>query len=209
MLEKDAIDFCNRNPNLSFLLPDIKKVCDMIIRSFSDNGTLYVCGNGGSYSDALHISGELLKSFEKDRGLNDKDKAMFSDVEFGNDIASKLEYGFPTVVLGDNGAFSSAYSNDVDSGFIYAQHLFAMRPSKSDIFIGISTSGNSPNIRYAASTAKALSVPVISLTGPKSNPLEKMSDISILIPGSSTFEIQENTLPIYHLICKSVEAYFY
>lgn len=80
---------------------------------------------------------------------------------------------------------------------------------EGDVFLGISTSGNSKNILFAAVTAKAKEMKVIGLTGSKNSKLEKMSDVCIKVPETETFMIQELHLPIYHCLCLMLEERFF
>ncbi len=202
-------EFSQRNPALRESIPALVKAYDVITNCFAKDGTLYLCGNGGSYADSLHISGELLKSFERDRSLGLEDKAKFGGLPFGEDLAEKLEYGFRVVVLGQNPVLVSAYANDVDPDMIYAQHIWAMNPNEEDVLMAISTSGRAKNVRYAVSVAKAKNLTIISLTGPDGGDLARVADIPIKTPGISTAYIQETGLPVYHALCSMVEAHFF
>ena len=98
--------------------------------------------------------------------------------------------------------------NDVDPLLGFAQQINGYGKA-GDVFLGISTSGNSKNILYACTIAKAKGLKVIGLTGKDGGKLRKMSDVTIVVPESETFKIQELHLPIYHCLCLMLEEYFF
>ena len=91
---------------------------------------------------------------------------------------------------------------------VFAQQLYGYA-KKGDVFLGITTSGNSKNVLYAATTAHAKGMKVIGLTGAKSSKLEQMSDICIKVPQIETYMIQELHLPVYHCLCLMLEERFF
>jgi D-sedoheptulose 7-phosphate isomerase len=177
-----------------------------MMRVFRAGGTLYICGNGGSMADAMHIAGELDKSFRHPRRLSENQRQRLLAQPDGAALAESLQQGLRTVPLGLNPALSSAIANDNplrDIGF--AQEVYALaRPG--DALLCISTSGNAQNVRYAASTAHALDMTVISLTGPDGGPLALQADIAIRAPGRNTPEIQSWHIQLYHTLCDMLEA---
>lgn len=105
-------------------------------------------------------------------------------------------------------ALSTAYINDVDGYGVFAQQLLGFgRPG--DVFLGISTSGNSQNIMNAVVVAKALDIKVIGLTGADGGELARMADIAVCAPETETYMIQELHLPIYHCLCLMLEEHFF
>ncbi|MBU6186253.1 MAG: SIS domain-containing protein [Synechococcales bacterium] len=149
--------------------------------SLRHNYPLLICGNGGSASDALHISGELVCQFLKKRqALN-------------------------VICLNSNVAVLTAWSNDNEYDSVFARQVEA-HGQPSGVLWGISTSGNSKNIIQAIHTAKQLSMTTITLTGKDGGQLADLSDILIRVPSTSTPRIQELHLPIYHYICEQIEA---
>ena len=128
------------------------------------------------------------------------------DENVGDELSQKLEMPLRAVSLMGHGSLSSAFLNDVDGKLVVAQQLLGFA-NKSDIFWGISTSGNSENIVYAAVLAKALDMRVIAMTG--KGRLSELSDVSIVVPEEETYMIQELHLPIYHCICLMLEERFY
>ena len=207
LMERFSSDFLH----LKKCVPQIFAVFNQLVASFKRGAILFICGNGGSFSDAIHIKGELAKSFERKRPLTDKKvtKNLFT-LPYGKELIKNLELGFPVVVLGESHSLRSAYENDRNPVYAYAQELnsFLCR-IKDGLFLGISTSGNAKNITAAMSTAKAYNILTISLTGPSGGETAKIADLSLKVPGKTTAETQENQLPVYHLLCKMIEAYFF
>lgn len=105
-------------------------------------------------------------------------------------------------------ALSTAYMNDCEPLLCFAQQVNGYGKT-GDVFLGISTSGNSKNVLYAATTAHAKGMKVIGLTGAKSSKLEQMSDVCIKVPQTETYMIQELHLPVYHCLCLMLEDEFF
>ncbi len=207
LMERFSLNF----PRLKKCVPQILAVFNQLIVLLKRGTILFICGNGGSFSDAIHIKGELAKSFERKRPLTDKKIIKnLSALSYGRELIKNLELGFPVVVLGESHSLRSAYENDRDPVYAYAQELnsFLCR-IKDGIFLGISTSGNAKNVIAAMSVAKAHNILTISFSGPDGGEMAKIADLSLRVPGKSTADIQENQLPIYHLLCRMIEAYFF
>lgn len=174
-------------------------------------GTFYLCGNGGSFADALHISGELLKAFVARRPLPEEFARRLREQPFGEDLARYLQAGLCAHVLGTNPVLASAVANDIPlPGILYAQELAALaRPG--DVFLGISTSGQARNVLLALSVARALGLVTIGLTGAGrvDNPLAAGVDIPLVVPAGETSLVQEQHIVIYHQLCLMVEAHFW
>ena len=197
------------HPILEPLAEPIFTAYQTITRSLDDGGTVFVCGNGGSYSDAMHITGEMLKSFEMNRSLTPEERKPFKDLPYSEEVSSQLEHGLRSVVLGANVTLASAVQNDFSiSTMNYAQELFALS-REGDVLIGISTSGNARNVMYAMTTARATGVKTISLTGQGGGEMAKSADIAIKAPATQTRKIQELHLPIYHALCLMIETHYY
>ena len=131
-----------------------------------------------------------------------------ADPQMGEKLAEKLQGGLPAIALTGHGALTTAFSNDVNGDMVFAQQLYGYA-KKGDVFLGITTSGNSKNVLYAATAAKALGVTVIGLTGRDGGRIKEFSDISIIVPVQETFKIQELHLPVYHALCLMLEDHFY
>jgi D-sedoheptulose 7-phosphate isomerase len=197
-------------PELATCQPDLERALDSTIAVLNAGGCLYICGNGGSMSDALHISGELLKSYTLPRPLGTDVQARLRDAgPYGQILAQNLQQGLRTMVLGLNHSLNSAIENDVAvPGIGYAQELFAMaRPG--DALLGISTSGNARNVCYAAQVARSLGVTVISLTGQSGGKLADLADIAIRAPETRTDRVQELHIILYHCLCEMLEIVFF
>ena len=202
-------DLVASQPDLVGVVPELVRVHVALVKCYDQRNTLFICGNGGSYSDSLHIVGELLKSFERDRSLTDEQKAAFNGMPAGDILANNLEQGLPAYTLGASGPLATAVMNDNQIRDInYAQELYAMA-KPGDVFIGISTSGNATNVGYAAQVAKALGLVTIGMTGEKGGKLNDLCDIMLRVPASVTKLVQELHLPVYHAICAMIEAHYF
>lgn len=203
------IDLMQRVPDLESVISHLIQSYMMIVNCFDNGGKLFLCGNGGSFADCLHISGEMLKSFQRDRKLKPEDQQKFLDLPDGKILADALEYGFPVIVLGLNHSLKSAIENDVPVPYIgFSQELFALG-RKDDVLLGISTSGNARNVIYAVTTARAIGMKNIGLTGQDGGRLAQMVDVPICVPVSSTHQVQELHLQVYHTLCAVIEAHYF
>ena len=189
---------------------EIWKAYEIIRESYQSEGTLLIAGNGGSAADAEHIVGELMKSFVKPRKISREiaERLRAIDADMGLELADKLQEAMPAIALVDHVALSTAYLNDVDPLLGFAQQINGYGRA-GDVFLAISTSGNSKNILYACTIAKAKGLKVIGLTGKNGGKLKDMSDVCIIVPENETFKIQELHLPIYHALCLMLEETFF
>ncbi len=167
------------------------------------------CGNGGSHADAMHIVGELCKSFERKRPVPAELALRLQDYPFGNRLAQHLEAGLAAVTLGLNGSLKTAVENDSPSrDTAFAQEAYALA-KRGDVLIAISTSGNADNCIMALSIAKAIGAVTVALTGPTGGQMAQSADIVIKAPGSSTKIIQEAHQTVYHTFCAMIEAHYF
>ncbi len=188
------------------LINQIIKAIEILFLSYKNGGKLMVCGNGGSAADSEHIVGELMKGFLSNRSLNFKLVNRIHKL-FPNDskeFKDNLQYAIPAISLVSQGVFISAFNNDKNSDFVYAQQVLGYS-KKYDVLLCISTSGNSKNVINAAKIAKVINIPVISLTGDSGGKLKYLSNVLINVPSKLTPKIQEIHLPIYHAICLVLE----
>jgi len=199
-----------RYPSLAKLEAEIGRAISLLVSTYEAGGKLMVCGNGGSAADSDHIVGELMKSFVAKRPLAPalRERLVAVDAELGARLAGSLQVGLPAIALNGHSALSSAFSNDVDPHLVYAQQLLGYA-KPGDVFLGISTSGNSKSVLNAAIAARALGLKVIALTGEGGGELAKKADILLAAPERETYKVQELHLPIYHTICLAVEAAFF
>lgn len=206
---KHIDELCIRYPVLSVCKNDIEKAAEALIESFENGGKLLVAGNGGSCADSDHISGELLKSFVKKRRPSAEliDSIRKINPETGDYLADKLQGSLPVIALTNNTALMTASLNDVDGNVMFAQQLNGYG-KEGDVFLGISTSGNSKDIVYPTVVAKAKGLMTVALTGKDGGKLKGIADICIVVPEQETFKIQELHLPVYHALCLEIEEYF-
>lgn len=199
-----------RYPELSDQKDNIINAYKILVESYSNGGKLLVAGNGGSAADAEHIVGELMKGFENPRHLKEDYKNKLKEVneELGSTLAENLQQALPAIALDGHPGLTTAYMNDCEPLLCFAQQVNGYG-NKNDVFLGISTSGNSKNILYAATVAKAKGMKVIGLTGNKDSKLSQIADITIRSSQTRTYMIQEHHLPIYHCLCLMMEEYFF
>jgi len=215
----------SRYPLLAGSWEGLVRTYHAIVSVFEQHGILYLCGNGGSFADALHIKGELAKRFETSRPIGDPELiSRLNQSEMGKKLIANLEGGFPVIVLGESHSLRSAYENDRDPILSYAQELYSFAPlhninkhAQEDlsmppvpgVFMGISTSGNAENVIASMTLAQANQFTTISFTGPAGGALAQLADIAWRVPGDSTAEIQENQVPLYHALCRMIEIHLF
>lgn len=199
-----------RYRNLVPLEEAIKVAVEAIVNSYQNGGKTLICGNGGSSSDADHIVGELMKSFETKRPLkNDlKKKLVELSGERGAWLAENLQQGLPTISLSAHTALLTAIANDIDGESIFAQQVVGFG-RQGDVLLGISSSGNSKNVVNALIVAKAKGLITVGLTGKTGGEMKEFCDILINVPEQRTLFVQELHVPIYHTLCLMVEQYYY
>ncbi len=162
------------------LLNTVAQIADTIVKVFKNNGSVLLCGNGGSAADAQHLAAEFSGRFYKDRApLNAE-------------------------ALHVNTSYLTAVANDYSYQEVYSRLVIA-KGKKEDVLIALSTSGNSPNILQAAQTAKEKGMHVVAFTGNQGGKLKAFSDFLINIPSNDTPRIQECHILIGHIICQLVE----
>lgn len=207
---KHIKELIKRYPLLSEASSDIINAFDVLFNSYQNGGKLLVAGNGGSAADAEHIVGELMKRFVIPRPISPELSCKLKEIDYerGTYLANNLEEGLMAIPLVSHTALSTAYLNDVDGNGIFAQQLLGYG-REGDVFLGISTSGNSENVILSAIVAKAIGMKVIGLTGESGGKLATYSDVCIKAPHTETFLIQELHLPIYHCLCLMLEEAFY
>jgi|LSQX01.1.fsa_nt_gb D-sedoheptulose 7-phosphate isomerase len=161
----------------------IDEATSMLIKAFSNNNKVLICGNGGSAADAQHFAAELTIRFEKSRR------------------------GLPAIALSTDTSIITAAGNDFGFETVFARQVEALG-SSGDVLIAISTSGNSPNIVKAAHVASDKGLKVIGLTGQSPNQLSEFCHLTINAPGNSTADIQLVHLVVIHAICKLVDSVY-
>ena len=199
-----------RYPSLESAKNDIVAAYLLLEESYKNGGKLLVAGNGGSAADAEHIVGELMKGFKLSRKpeTDFAERLVAENQELGSVLAENLQGALPAIALDGHPALSTAYMNDCEPLLCFAQQVNGYGKS-GDVFLGISTSGNSKNVLFAATTAHAKGMKVIGLTGARDSKLKDMSDVCIKVPQTETYMIQELHLPIYHCLCLMLEDKFF
>ena len=202
-------DLFARYPALTVCRNGVYAAAEALCASFRAGGKLLVCGNGGSAADAGHITGELMKSFLLPRPADEATvSALAAYGDAGRELAGKLEGGLPAIALTVHTELMTAVANDTAAETVFAQQVMALgRPG--DVLLAISTSGNSRNCVAAAMTAKARGMTVIALTGAGGGKLGGIADVTIAVPDSETFRVQEYHLPVYHALCAAAEKEFF
>lgn len=203
-------ELMERYPALTGARAEILKAYEVLEACYENGGKLLIAGNGGSCADAEHIVGELMKGFVKRREISGEfaEKLMEADPKRGQELAQKLQGGLPAIALTGHPGLSTAFLNDVDGDLIFAQQTYGYG-KKGDVLLGISTSGNSKNVMYAMAAAKALGMKTIGLTGKDGGQLKTAAGVTIVVPETETFKIQELHLPIYHALCLMLEERFF
>ena len=163
-----------------YLAPNIEKSITAIVKCLRKGNKVVLFGNGGSAADAQHIAAELIGRFSINR------KSL------------------PAIALSDNPSTITAISNDFSFDLVFSRQCESLI-SKGDIAIGISTSGNSLNVKKGINTSKKNGATTIALLGNKGGTIKKFVDIPLIVNSTSTPHIQEVHRIIYHVICEIVE----
>ena len=161
---------------------EIVGLAEEMYRCLKKGGKIFLCGNGGSATDAQHIAGELVGKFLHDR------KAL------------------PGIALTVNPSIVTAVSNDSSFDDVFARQVQALM-TKDDLLICISTSGNSTNIRRAVQQAKTIGARTAALLGKGGGETAKMVNRALIVPSDSTPRIQEAHVTIGHIVCGLVEEW--
>lgn len=199
-----------RYPMLEVCQKDIIDAYFILEECYENGGKLLVAGNGGSAADSEHIAGELMKRFKIQRPVSEEyaKKLIEIDPERGLDLAKHLERSLMAIPLVAHEALTTAYINDVDGLGVFAQQLMGFG-RKGDVFLGISTSGNSKNVMNATVVARASGIKIIGLTGALGGELAEIADVAIRVPEIETYMVQELHLPVYHCLCLMLENRFF
>ena len=181
-----------RMPALAGCADAMCAAVDAICRAHLAGGKILLCGNGGSAADCEHISGELLKGFLLPRPAEEG-------------YPNALQRGLCAIPLTSMSAALSAFANDCDPALVFAQLTYAMGRA-GDVFVGLSTSGNSQNVVEAAKVARRAGLVTVALTGESGGVHLDLCDVTIRVPAKETYLVQEYHLPVYHALCAEVEA---
>jgi len=210
ILRRNVDALVARYPRLDCCRKEINEAYLLMEECYLHGGKLLIAGNGGSAADAEHIAGELMKRFRLPRPVSPEfaQRLCSADPVRGPALANHLERGLTAIPLVAHEALTTAYINDVDALGVFAQQLLGYG-RKGDIFLGISTSGNSRNILNTVAVARAMDIFVIGLTGKDGGELARISDVAVRVPDTETYLIQEMHLPIYHCWCMMLEERFF
>jgi len=189
MINNLVDDLITRHPILLSCKNDILLFCKVLIECFKNGGKVLVCGNGGSSADAGHIVGELMKSFRKPRPTS---------------VHEKLQLPLRAIDLTAQNTLVTAIANDIGAEHVFSQQVLGYA-DKDDVFIGISTTGNSSNVNNAAELANKLGAISIGLTGGDGGELKNICNITVCVQENETYRVQEEHLAIYHTVCMVVE----
>ncbi len=185
-----------RYPNLRPCERDVERALALLIDAYRRGGKVLVCGNGGSAADSEHIVGELMKGFKQSRPVTDD--------RIPKALRAGLQGALPAISLPSQSSILSAYCNDVSPEMMYAQLVYGYGKA-GDVLLALSTSGNSVNVVKAAEVASCLGMTVISLTGAAESKLSALSTVTVRVPETETYKVQELHLPVYHYLCAETE----
>lgn len=209
-LYKHVDSLVRRYPQLLGARPEIIDAYLELEACYLRGGKLLIAGNGGSATDSEHIAGELMKRFKMPRPISPEfaEKMKKVDLARGTRLAENLERSLMAISLVASEALLTAYLNDTNEDGLFAQQLMGYG-KKGDVFLAISTSGNSQNIMNATVVAKASGIRVVGLTGADGGELAGVADVAVKVPETETYLIQELHLPIYHCWCMMLEDKFF
>jgi D-sedoheptulose 7-phosphate isomerase len=162
------------------LLNTVLELADEIVAAIRNGKKIVLCGNGGSASDALHFAGEIVGRFQRERSA------------------------WPAVVLNSDVATMTAIANDYGYDDIFARQAEG-HVNAGDVFIGISTSGNSENVYRAAEVAKKKGAKTAALLGKDGGKIGKQVDYAVIVPCMTTARVQESHITLIHILCEIAE----
>ena len=196
----------DRYPELAVCAEEIVKAYEIMLNCYRSGGKMLFCGNGGSAADSEHIVGELMKGFLLKRPPLQADRDAFAALfpEDADYFAANLQRGIPAISLVSQSAVQTAFNNDVAADMVFAQQVYGYA-AKGDLVMGITTSGNSKNVVNAMKVAKAMGLATVGLTGAKESKLSALCDVTIRVPKTETYQVQELHLPVYHWLCAALE----
>jgi D-sedoheptulose 7-phosphate isomerase len=158
----------------------IERMGDMVARALQNRHKLLVCGNGGSAADAQHFAGELVGRFTREREA------------------------LPAIALTTDSSVLTCLGNDYGFESVFSRQVEALGQPE-DVLIGITTSGNSPNVLAALLAAQSKGMKTLALTGRGGGKIARMVDIALVVPSSNTQRIQESHITIIHILCSLIE----
>jgi len=175
-----SIDTKQKILNDDAFLKRIENTVNVIVHALEKGNRIWFCGNGGSAADAQHLAAEFSGRFYKDR------KAL------------------PAEALHCNTSYLTAVANDYSYDVIYSRLIEGIT-TEGDVLVGLSTSGNSPNILKAFETAREKKLTTVGFTGATGGKMKELSDHLFNVPSTDTPRIQESHIMIGHIICELAE----
>lgn len=163
-------------------ISDINAAAGILVDAFKNHHKLLVAGNGGSAADAQHIAAELVGRYKSER------------------------QALPAIAITANSSSITAIGNDYGFDHIFSRHVEALG-NRGDVFMAISTSGNSPNIIKAVEAAKARHIVTIGMTGESGGKLAEICDLTLKMPSNDTPRIQECHILVGHILCDLIEKF--
>ena len=203
----DLTQLFTNYPSLKVNEESIITAFQLLHNCYRNKGLIMVCGNGGSAADAEHIVGELMKGFKQKRPLSPDQRHLLQSA-FPDDavyLSANLQQAIPAISLVSQTSISTAFSNDVSAEMVFAQLVMGYG-KQGDVLIGLSTTGNSSNVVYACKVAKALDIRTVGFTGERESRLSEICDVTIRVPASEVYRVQELHQPVYHTLCAMLEA---
>ena len=199
-------ELVERYPDLAGCEADIREAYRLLREAYCSGHKVLACGNGGSCADSEHIVGELMKGFMSHRPLPEDARAILREADpvIGEELARNLEGSLRAIALTGHDSLSTAYINDRDAKYVYAQQVWGYG-DPGDVLIAISTSGNSANVIAAAVCARARGLKVLLLSGETGGKLLPYADVAVRVPYHTSYEVQERHLPVYHALCLQLE----
>jgi D-sedoheptulose 7-phosphate isomerase len=178
---KSLDDYAVLLPHLRTLTPQVAQIAGTLVQCWDGGGKLLIAGNGGSAADAMHFAEELVVRYHRDR------RAL-----------AAIALCDPTTI--------TCAGNDLGYDHVFARQVDALaRPG--DVFIGVTTSGNSPNILRALERAKAIGVHTVGFLGKDGGRAKALCDLALIVPSSRTARVQEAHKMIYHAMCDYIDAW--
>jgi D-sedoheptulose 7-phosphate isomerase len=199
-----------KNQHLDACKGEILAAYEVLKAGYRSGGKLLICGNGGSAADSEHIVGELMKSYRLRRDIPENVRFLLKG-KFDQDgvhLAGKLQGALPAISLASHSSLITAISNDIGAEMIFAQQVYGLG-KPNDVLLGISTSGNALNVRYAFQVARIMGLKNIGLTGLNVDQLRVICDVVVGVPKTDTYEIQESHIAVYHALCGMLEEEFF
>lgn len=162
------------------LAPFVAETVDLLVAAYRAGNKLLVCGNGGSAADAQHFAAEIVGRFKMERR------------------------GLPAVALTTDTSILTAIGNDYGFDRVFSRQVEALA-APGDVVVGISTSGNSPNVQMALELARTTGCRTVGLLGRDGGTIAGIVDIALTVPSCDTPRIQEGHIIMIHIICDLLE----